>query len=154
MCLKNRKNVSTAHRLTLHRSALGLLERLRSAAKVSPKVPKTLKASLRDDQQDGFMWLARLAHWGAGACLADDMGLGKTIQALALLLHRVGKGPALIVAPTSVAFNWQNEIARFSPTLKTHLFGSGDRSEMLDSLGPRDVVICTYGLLHSEAESL
>jgi hypothetical protein len=27
-------------------------------------------------------WLARLAGWGLGACLADDMGLGKTVQAL------------------------------------------------------------------------
>ena len=65
--------------------------------------PSTLQAELRDYQLEGFEWLARLAHWGVGACLADDMGLGKTLQALALILSRAPGGPALVVAPTSVA---------------------------------------------------
>jgi hypothetical protein len=133
------------------------LQRIRQADEISPELPSTLSADLRDYQREGFTWLARLAHWGAGACLADDMGLGKTIQTLALLLHRVSSGsggPALVVAPTSVAFNWKNEIQRFAPTLTAHLFGPGDRTETLHDLGPRDVVICSYGLLHSEAEKL
>jgi len=60
----------------------------------------------------------------------------------------------LVVAPTSVAFNWVSEIQRFAPTLTAHLFGPGDRAESLRNLGPRDVVICSYGLLHSESERL
>jgi SNF2 family DNA or RNA helicase len=128
------------------------VQRMRDAAGVQAAVPSTLQTELRDYQHDGFLWLARLAAWGVGGCLADDMGLGKTIQALALLLHRAPSGPALVVAPTSVAFNWVNEAARFAPTLNTRLFGPGDRDAFFQELGPRDVVICSYGLLHSEAE--
>jgi len=130
------------------------LQKIREADEITVDVPSTLATELRDYQQEGFAWLARLSQWGAGACLADDMGLGKTIQMLALLLHRSSSGPALVVAPTSVAFNWKSEIERFAPTLKPHLFGPGDRAAALSDLGPRDVVICSYGLLHSEAEKL
>ena len=128
------------------------VQRMRSAADVQPALPSTLQTELRDYQHEGFNWLARLAAWGVGGCLADDMGLGKTIQALTLLLHRAPGGPALVIAPTSVAFNWQNEAARFAPTLNTRLFGSGDRDASFENLGPRDVVIASYGMLHTEVE--
>ena len=75
---------------------------------------------LRDYQLEGFHWLTRLAHWGAGACLADDMGLGKTLQALALILTRAADGPTLVLAPTSVCGNWLAEATRFAPTLRLH----------------------------------
>ena len=130
------------------------VQRMRTAADVRPTVPTTLQAELREYQLEGFHWLARLAAWGAGGCLADDMGLGKTIQALALLLHRATGGPALVVAPTSVAFNWLSEAQRFAPTLNVRLFGEGDREAFFHSLGPRDVVVCSYGLLHNEAKRL
>lgn len=128
------------------------LSRIREADEFCPDVPSTLHTELRDYQVEGFHWLSRLAHWGAGACLADDMGLGKTIQALAVLLERSKGGPALVVAPTSVTFNWVDEARRFAPTLNVHLFGSGDRAAALKELGPRDVVITSYGLLHNEAK--
>lgn len=116
--------------------------------------PATLQAELRDYQLEGFRWLARLAHWGAGACLADDMGLGKTLQALALILVRAPKGPTLVLAPTSVCFNWLKEIQRFAPTLKAQQFGPGDRQAMLDNAGSFDLIVCSYGLLQSENERL
>lgn len=128
------------------------VQRMRSAADVQPTLPSTLQTELRDYQHEGFNWLARLAAWGVGGCLADDMGLGKTIQALTLLLHRAAGGPALVIAPTSVAFNWQNEAARFAPTLNTRLFGPGNRDASFEDLGPRDVVIASYGMLHTEVE--
>lgn len=127
------------------------LARLASTSDYVPQLPTTLQAELRDYQLEGFNWLARLAHWGVGACLADDMGLGKTLQALALLLMRAPDGPALVVAPTSVCMNWIAEAARFAPTLKVKLFGPGDRAEMLASAGAFDLVICSYGLLQLEA---
>ncbi len=52
----------------------------------TPQLPSTFQGDLQDYQLEGFHWLARLSHWGVGACLADDMGLGKTIQALAAIL--------------------------------------------------------------------
>ena len=128
------------------------LERLREAESLQPEVPATVQAELRDYQIDGFCWLTRLAHWGAGACLADDMGLGKTLQALALIVQRAPEGPTLVVAPTSVCSNWIDEALRFAPTLRPRRFGSGDRQQMLDSAGPYDLVICSYGLLQSEIE--
>ncbi|MCA9211606.1 MAG: DEAD/DEAH box helicase, partial [Planctomycetales bacterium] len=130
------------------------VQRMRDSAAVCPEKPTTLQTELRDYQLEGFRWLARLAAWGAGGCLADDMGLGKTIQALALLLHRATGGPALVVAPTSVAFNWLNEAQRFAPTLNVRIFGEGDRAAFFKKLGPRDVVVCSYGLLHKEAKRL
>jgi SNF2 family DNA or RNA helicase len=75
--------------------------RIRAAGEHIPVLPSTLQAELRDYQIDGFAWLSRLAHWGAGACLADDMGLGKTVQAIAAMLEQAAHGPCLVVAPTS-----------------------------------------------------
>ncbi len=129
-------------------------QRILAAGELTPILPSTLRAELRDYQSEGFGWLARLAHWGAGACLADDMGLGKTIQALALLLMRAADGPALVLAPTSVCANWIDEAARFAPTLNAQMFGSGDRSAQLAALGPFDLLVCSYGLLQSESEAL
>jgi tetratricopeptide (TPR) repeat protein len=130
------------------------LDKIEQAKNFEPKIPSTLQAQLRDYQIDGFKWLARLAHWGAGACLADDMGLGKTLQGLALILTRAAQGPTLILAPTSVSSNWINEIKCFAPTLNAQLFGYGDREKMLKDAGPFDVIICSYGLLQSESEKL
>lgn len=131
-----------------------MLTRLSQATQSVTVLPSTLQTELRDYQLDGFRWMARLAEWGAGACLADDMGLGKTIQAIAILLHRAEAGPALIVAPTSVTSNWVAELQRFAPTLRVQMFGEGDRDQMLAGLNGRDVVICGYGLLHNESERL
>jgi superfamily II DNA or RNA helicase len=128
------------------------LARLKQLDTMTPQLPGTLQAELRDYQLSGFEWLARLAHWGVGACLADDMGLGKTLQALALLLLRAPQGPALVIAPTSVCMNWISEVVRFAPTLNVILFGAGDRQETLADLQPFDLVIASYGLLQQEIE--
>jgi superfamily II DNA or RNA helicase len=131
-----------------------LLQRLAAAEALEPEVPSTLQAELRDYQAEGYRWLARLAHWGAGACLADDMGLGKTVQALALILARAADGPTLVLAPTSVCGNWLDEATRFAPTLKPLRFGAGDRAAMLAAAGPFDLVVASYGLLQTEGERL
>ncbi|AGC45226.1 SNF2/helicase domain-containing protein [Myxococcus stipitatus DSM 14675] len=125
-----------------------LVERIFAAKELKPKVPATLKTELRDYQADGFRWLTRLASWGAGGVLADDMGLGKTVQALTVLLERSKLGPALVLAPTSVAFNWMDEAKRFAPSLRMRLFSeAADRGGLLERLGPRDVLVLSYGLL-------
>ena len=131
-----------------------LLRRVREAADLRPEVPATLRAELREYQVEGFQWLVRLAHWGAGACLADDMGLGKTVQALALILTRAKQGPTLVLAPTSVCINWMEETARFAPSLQPVRFGPGERERMVEQAGPFDLIVCSYGLLQTEAELL
>ncbi len=132
-----------------------LAERIFASKQLKPKVPVSLKATLRDYQVDGVHWMLRLASWGAGAVLADDMGLGKTVQALAVLQERAKLGPALVVAPTSVGFNWVDETKRFTPGLRTHVYAdSPDRGQTLESLRGRDVLIVSYGLLLRDAERL
>lgn len=121
--------------------------RIAQARAVEPKLPRTFQAELRPYQEDGARWMLRLAALGAGACLADDMGLGKTVQTLAVLLARSAGGPALVVAPTSVCPNWIDEAARFAPTLVLHQLPAKGRAAFLSKLGPRDVLVASYGLL-------
>jgi len=126
------------------------LNGLEAREKHHPAVPSTLKAELRDYQEDGFCWLSRLAQWGVGACLADDMGLGKTLQALALLLERAPGGPQLVVAPTSVTHNWLSESERFAPTLQLRDYR---RQRDLSEIGAFEVVVVSYGLLLQDVEA-
>ncbi len=128
-------------------------QRFDEAMSLQPEVPSTLQAELRDYQQEGFRWLARLAHWGGGACLADDMGLGKTLQALAIILHRTMNGPSLVIAPTSVALNWMDEIQRFAPTLNIIDFRD-TTPDIGEQLQPFDILISSYGLLQNRIEQL
>jgi superfamily II DNA or RNA helicase len=126
--------------------------RLENLEETVTNVPSTLQTELRDYQEDGFRWLSRLAQWGVGACLADDMGLGKTIQTLALLLQRGGDGPALVVAPTSVCYNWEAETQKFSPTLNPLMYRGSERKLLIENATKRDLVIVTYGLLQQDSE--
>ncbi len=130
------------------------LEKLREAEALMPNPPSTLKAELRDYQLEGFRWMTRLAHWGAGACLADDMGLGKTMQSLSLMLMRAAGGPTLVIAPTSVCGNWLDEAKKFAPSLKLHWLGDGNRGRMLRDAKAGDLFVCSYGVLQNEIELL
>ncbi|MDY7233182.1 DEAD/DEAH box helicase [Hyalangium rubrum] len=132
-----------------------MTERLASSLSLKPKPPATLGTTLRDYQVEGHAWLSRVAAWGAGACLADDMGLGKTVQAIAVLLDRARLGPALVLAPTSVAFNWVQELQRFAPSLRPVLYAEQpDRVKCLSKLKKNDVLIVSYGLLVRDAANL
>ncbi len=127
---------------------------------VAPPLPASVQATLRPYQQDGYAWLAFLYEHRFGACLADDMGLGKTLQAICLLAaiqdgrirQSVGvKGPHLVVVPTSLLFNWEQELARFAPGLKVHVYsGSELRLDAKDG----EVVITTYGLVRRDIDRL
>ena len=130
------------------------LQAINEAQDFVPEVPSTLQAELRDYQVEGFVWMVRLARLGIGACLADDMGLGKTLQSLAVILYFAGKGPTLVVAPTSVCMNWEQEVNRFAPTLKMHMLGSLDREEVIQGLGKYDLLVTSYTLLQQEVELL
>lgn len=122
--------------------------------------PPGLRAELRPHQLAGMAWLEWMSRHGFGAVLADDMGLGKTIQVLALLLHERahgGAGPALVVAPTSVAGNWVDEAARFAPDLRTVLHHGPRRArgaEFTAAAAGADIVITTYPLLARDEADL
>lgn len=130
------------------------LQRLERSEKLEPELPTGLQATLRDYQIEGFKWLRRLAEWGVGGILADDMGLGKTVQTLAVMLDRAKEGPALVIAPTSVGFNWIREIEKFAPQLSASLYRETDRSDFLENVGPNQIVVCSYGLALRDSEKL
>jgi SNF2 family DNA or RNA helicase len=130
------------------------IQRIRDSQNFKPEVPSTLQADLRTYQKEGYEWLARLAHWGVGGCLADDMGLGKTLQSLAIILNLAVDGPSLVVAPTSVSTNWMSEVRRFTPTINIKLFTGKDREKSIRELGKFDLLITTYTLLQQENELL
>lgn len=122
------------------------MDRLRRSRTLNPELPMGLNADLRDYQIAGYQWMRRLSEWGIGGILADDMGLGKTLQTIAVLLHRATDGPALVLAPTSVGFNWIREIQRFAPSLNPILYRDGDRHEKLNSLSAGDIVVSSYAI--------
>ena len=118
--------------------------------------PADLSATLRNYQVQGQAWLRHMLDHHVGAVLADDMGLGKTVQAISAVVADAGKGPTLVVAPTSVLRNWQDELARFAPRLRVGLMHGPKRDEVLAEMGQRrlDVVITSYALLRRDLEAL
>ena len=114
----------------------------------------SFEGRLRDYQREGLGWLRFIRRFGFGGCLADDMGLGKTIQVLALLDSDERQGPALIVAPRSLVFNWMQEAARFSPRLRVLDFSGAARKERWKQIHEHDVVLTTYGTMRRDAPLL
>ncbi|GGH60757.1 SNF2 family DNA or RNA helicase [Filimonas zeae] len=120
-------------------------------------VPEGVKATLRPYQQKGYEWLSLLAEAGAGACLADDMGLGKTLQTICFLArqsHLQEKAIHLIVCPSSLLYNWQQELKKFAPHLKSLVHYGNSRNTPLVLKKQHDVVITSYGTLRADIEEL
>jgi len=135
-----------------------LRRRMRNFAGVTPPAPpQGLQGQLRPYQHEALGWFDFLATFGFGGVLADDMGLGKTIQALAWLAlekERGAGGPTLVVAPTSLLFNWRDEATRFTPDLSVLPYAGLDRAGLAASFSEHDLVLTTYGLLRRDIEVL
>ncbi len=115
--------------------------------------PSQLKAELRPYQVAGFQWLVFLKEAGWGGILADDMGLGKTVQALAYFLHYLNDNPGakfLVVCPTTLVYNWENEIKKFTPGLRHFIHHGPKRNVSPKAFDNFDVVITTYGTMRSD----
>jgi non-specific serine/threonine protein kinase len=129
-------------------------ERLRSFNRIKEvDPPKELSQVLRPYQVAGYHWLHYLSEVGWGGILADDMGLGKTIQALSTLqLYKENHETmsALVVCPTTLMFNWENEIRKFTPKLTHLIHHGGERQRNKKIFSQYDVVITTYGTLRSD----
>lgn len=116
-------------------------------------VPAALNAELRTYQQEGLNWLNFLDSHNFGGCLADDMGLGKTIQIIAFILsqrEKHGHTTNLVVLPTSLLFNWQEELAKFAPSVKVLTHYGADRQKNTADFQKYEVVLTTYGMLLSD----
>lgn len=126
-----------------------------------PALPAGLVADLRHYQLDAWHWLAFLYQHRFGACLADDMGLGKTLQGITLIAGIMAGtipsaaptgSPHLVVAPPSLLFNWEAEIARFLPSAKVLLYtGTGRTTDNFDN---HDIIITSYGIIQRDKEVL
>jgi SNF2 family DNA or RNA helicase len=121
-------------------------------------VPQTLQATLRPYQRQGLNWLQFLREYQLAGILADDMGLGKTLQTLSHLLTEKHAGrltqPTLIIAPTSVVFNWRAETTKFAPELSLLIHHGPDRAQDLSAFKDVDLVITSYALLVKDEELL
>lgn len=133
-------------------------ERLRGFNRIKEiDPPARLAGILRPYQIAGYHWLNYLSEVGWGGILADDMGLGKTVQALSFLQgyrEHNGQLKALVVCPTTLMFNWENEIKKFTPELKYLIHHGGDRSRDKTTLEGYNVIITTYGTLRSDIKQL
>ncbi|MEO5720279.1 MAG: SNF2-related protein [Chthoniobacterales bacterium] len=119
---------------------------------IGPLALGDLEDKLRSYQRAGVEWLVRLARNNLGGILADEMGLGKTVQTLAFLRTQKVKEPALIVCPTSLLTNWENEARRFTPELKVLLLDGPDRHARFAEIPDAQIVLTSYALLQRDAE--
>ncbi|NOW10161.1 SNF2 family DNA or RNA helicase [Clostridium saccharobutylicum] len=113
--------------------------------------PYGLQAKLREYQKDGYNWFRTLDYLGFGGILGDEMGLGKTLQTITMLLSKPGS-KTLIVAPTSLIYNWSNEFKKFAPSIKV-LICNGvkeEREELIKNYSEYDVILTTYNLLRRD----
>lgn len=124
---------------------------------VSSAIPEVIKADLRSYQTEGVRWLERVRTMHLGGILADDMGLGKTLQAIVAMSQILGResGQALIVCPTSLLYNWKEELFKFNPKLKSLVVDGvpQSRKKLIESLSEFDVIITSYTLLQKDLEA-
>lgn len=118
------------------------------------KIPENLKGVLRSYQKKGFNWLSTLDYLGFGGILGDEMGLGKTLQTIAFLLSKEDS-KTLIIAPTSLVFNWYNEFKKFAPSLKVAMVNGNpdERETLIKNYKENDVLVTTYNLCKRDLES-
>ncbi|MBT4729337.1 MAG: DEAD/DEAH box helicase, partial [Bacteroidetes bacterium] len=141
------------------------------------QIPSEIQAQLRPYQKTGYSWMNSLAEQNFGCCLADDMGLGKTLQALALLQKHQHINPiedsanteiqlnlfttnqatdqrktSLIIMPTSLLYNWANEIQKFAPKLRFYVHEGGKRGKTAKLFKYYDIIISSYGLVRNDIE--
>ena len=131
------------------------IRQLNTIEEIEP--PENLKAILRPYQLAGYQWLNYLTEIKWGGILADDMGLGKTVQALSFLDHYRSEHDslkALVVCPTTLIYNWENEIKKFTPKLTYRIHHGPARTRVKEEITDHDVTITTYGTLRSDIKLL
>lgn len=120
-------------------------------------IPQEVRAELRSYQVEGVHWLERLRSMHLNGILADDMGLGKTLQTIVMLTQfkQEKRGmPSLVVCPTSLLYNWKEEIQKFNPEITTVIIDGTpqQRKKLIEKLGNYDLAITSYSLIQKDVE--
>ncbi|SHM73383.1 DEAD/DEAH box helicase [Gracilibacillus kekensis] len=144
---------------TIEKTFRTFLDKLKNPDEEAYDVPEGLSTVLRDYQKHGYRWMKTMASYRFGGVLADDMGLGKTLQSIAFILSeleviRRQKRPALIVCPSSLTYNWQNEWRKFAPELNVLIIDGTkkERSHLQHKITNSDVIITSYPLLRRDVD--
>ena len=122
-------------------------------------VPESLENTLRYYQKSGYKWLKTLDNYKFGGILADDMGLGKTIQMLSIIAGYVEEGQekraSIVICPSSLTLNWQNESQKFTNKLRTLVIrgNAEERKKQINEIENYDLVITSYDLLKRDIEN-
>ena len=114
-------------------------------------LPDNFKGTLKEYQIKGFNWLKTLSEVGLGGILADEMGLGKTIQIIAFMLSEQNK-KTFIICPTSLIYNWKEELKKFAPSLRVLIIHGPERVTAIDSICEYDVILTTYGTVRIDLD--
>lgn len=128
-------------------------KKIKEVKKINFKEPLTLNANLRSYQKEGYNWLKTMDYLGFGGILGDEMGLGKTLQAITFILSSL-PSKTLIIAPTSLIYNWGNEIEKFAPSVKWVVVNGpkDERISILNNINNYDVIITTYNILKRDLD--
>ncbi|WP_160679538.1 SNF2-related protein [Clostridium sp. C8-1-8] len=122
-------------------------------------IPKFLNCSMRNYQVAGYKWLKTLNKYGFGGILADEMGLGKTLQTISLLLSYKEEeklNPSIVICPTSLLYNWKEELEKFAPSLKVLIYygSKAQRNKLETEFSNCDVILTTYPIVRIDIEEL
>ena len=122
------------------------------------EIPQSLENILRYYQKIGYKWLKSIDNYKFGGILADDMGLGKTVQMLSIIAGYVDqekeRRASIVICPSSLALNWQNESKKFTNGLKTLVIrgNAEERKMQISQINDYDIVITSYDLLKRDIE--
>ncbi len=160
--IKKKQTISKFYSLYLAQlSSLGYTNMDRSLSDMIDRVmessitiPSYLSDRLRDYQKMGVNWFYQLSRLGLGGILADDMGLGKTLQVIAYIMSVRPDTPSLVVCPTSLVYNWYDEIMKFAPVASVKIIDGTkeEREKLLGDIEGADFVITSYALLRRDIE--
>ncbi|KAG1347415.1 Switch 2 [Cocos nucifera] len=143
------------------------------AVALRKQVPASISCRLFEHQKYGVRFLYSLYKNNHGGVLGDDMGLGKTIQTIAFLAavlgkdaehgdhrldrkdHMIKKGPVLVVCPTSVIQNWENEFSEWGD-FSVVVYHGPNRELILEKLETRgaEILITSFDTFRIHDETL
>ncbi len=135
--------------INVDKSAQKFIENLKN---IKADIPPHLENTLRDYQKDGLNWMKQLSTIGQGGILADDMGLGKTLQAISYIYSEATGKPSIIICPSSLTYNWYNEIEKFTPAARAVVIdgSAAIRKSLIDTISDYDFVITSYALIRRD----